>query len=121
MRIIAILNHEPTDEEKQELFQLGYNEVISIRHPQIPPQWDMQQVTKFVKTFEEKIIDKHGDYDALWVQGDFRFFYAFCQWANGHLPLYVATTFREAKEQKMPDGSIQKISIVRHIKFVRIV
>jgi len=60
--------------------------------------------------------------DAIWHQGDYRMFAAFIEWCRDHdVPLLVATSKREVKEITLHDGSIQKTSIFKHVKFIRIV
>jgi len=130
-RIMAVvLNHRPTSEQVEELKKLKYDYVF-IQHPPIPPEWDMVMVSAFAENFDETEVAKtiynatsglKSSPDGYWIQGDFRFFKAYCDIAELlRKPLYVATTERIAEEQIQPDGSIRKVSIFKHIKFVRVV
>jgi len=114
--ILIILNHEPTEEQLQQLTKMGYQETIFIKHPIIDPKLEMEDVIDiFLNIVEGKV------FDALWVQGDFRFFIAAYRFASDfNVPLYIATTHREAKEIVQPDGSVKKISVFRHVKFVEV-
>ena len=119
-RIIVIMNHKPTDEQVYQLRSMGYREIKFLQHPPIPPEWDMEDVEAFFRRW----FGENAPFipDALWVQGDYRFFASAIEFARAlEIPLYVATTKREAREQKMPDGSVRKVSIFKHVRFVRIV
>lgn len=116
MKILVILNHQPTSEQLAELSKLGYDEVEIVKHPPIPPEAELSEVGKIFDSIVES-----REFDALWVQGDFRFFA--CAVLEAHargFPLFVATTRREAREEVQPDGSIKKVSVFKHVRFVRV-
>jgi len=121
-KIIAILNHQPTPEQVQELKDWGY-ECIHIPHPPVDPYLTIDEVLIQAANFWDKEIPaKTPLYDAIWCQGDFRFFWCISELCKRHgLPLFVATTERKAVEKTMPDGSIRKVSTFKHVRFVRIV
>ena len=127
--LVAILNHKPLPEQVSELKAMGYNTIIHIPHPQIPPNYNMEEVLEFLHKFTEIIAEelaKLSEFwlvpDAIWCQGDFRLFYALTQYCIAiKIPLYIATTERKAEEQVMSDGSVKKVSVFRHVKFVRVV
>jgi len=130
-KIIAIiLNHPPLPEQIKQLQEMGYQRHICFSHPEIEPDCPMQMVYLFVKhSFINTICSRVSLEipgkrlpDAFWVQGDYRFFKAFCGLAESlKIPLFIATTKRESKEMKLANGSIKKISIFKHVKFIRIV
>lgn len=116
-KILVILNHKPLDEQLEELRELGYDEVEFAKHPLIPADAEMPHVASI---FSAHINGR--EFDALWIQGDFRFFAVALEYCKvTGKPLYVATTERKAVEQVMPDGSVVKKSIFKHVKFVRVV
>lgn len=117
--VVVIMNHKPTDEQVNQLCSMGYREIKFLQHPRIPPEWDMEKVRALFSRF---LGENASLPDALWVQGDYRFFAVAIEFAKTHgIPLYVATTNREVAEQTMPDGSVRKVSVFRHVRFVRIV
>jgi len=124
MKIIVVMNHKPTDEQVVQLLSMGYTDIEFRQHPQIPPEWDMENVRSlFLETLgaSKGVLPLEDLPDALWVQGDYRFFMSAVEFAvSFEIPLYVATTKREVKEEKMPDGSIRKISTFKHVKFIRV-
>jgi len=114
-RILVIMNHEPTEEQISQLKGMGYDEIVYLKHPPIPAEAGMMEVEEIWR----ELVSKHWPPDALWVQGDYRLFsIAFTVAEYNNIPLYVATTERKAVEQRMSDGSIKKVSIFRHVRFV---
>ena len=117
MKILVILNHTPTDEQIAELQSMGYEDIEIVKHPSIDPYADSVEVFEL---FRDTIRDKN--FNALWVQGDYRFFaqaLLYCL-ANGKR-LLVATTERISKEERHSDGSIEIRRVFRHAKFVPII
>lgn len=115
-KITIVLNHNPTEEQLKELREMGYDEYEVLQHPTIPPNAEMEEVEG---TFNKMLWDRQ--YDALWIQGDYRFFaYAarFCRFYD--IPLFIATTERKVIEEPQPDGSIKKTSVFKHVKFVQV-
>jgi len=130
-KIIAIiLNHPPLPEQIKQLQEMGYQKHICFSHPEIEPDCPMQMVHLFVRhsfinsIYSRVSLEIPGRHfpDAFWIQGDYRLFKAFCDIAEDlKIPLFIATTKRESKEQKLANGSIKKTSIFKHVKFIRIV
>jgi len=114
---LAILNHKPSPGQEWELGMMGY-EVRYIQHPELDPSADMDSVhSTFLGLLEGKYCPQ-----AFWVQGDYRLFVCAYELCKAHrIPLFVATTYRQAIETKLPDGSVVKQSIFQHECFVRVV
>ena len=120
MRILIILNHEPLEEQLDELKKMGYSDFIYVKHPMINPEFEVSDVKKLFRDLANEVYVK-SPYDAVWMQGDFRLFAVILEYCReAGLPLYVATTERNAVEKKMPDGSIRKMSVFKHVKFVEV-
>lgn len=131
--LVAILNHEPTPHQRDDIYMMGYDYLVALKHPPIPPEWDLGEVQEFFGSYMEetvapevmKVKRKEGrPYsipDAFWVQGDYRFFLCACEEAKTfRIPLFVSTTERVAIDQVQADGSIVKTSVFKHVKFVKV-
>lgn len=115
-RILIILNHDPTPEQLEDLRRMGFTEWELIKPGEIPPEMPMIDVYDF---FMSLIKDKK--FDAIWCQGDYRLFAQAVLYSLAkRVPLYVATSRREVEEKRNPDGSVTKVSVFRHVRFVRI-
>jgi len=114
---LAILNHKPLPEQEWELEMMGYD-VRYIQPPQLDPSADMDSVhATFFGLLEGRLFPQ-----AFWVQGDYRLFACAYDLCKAHrIPLFVATTYRQAVETKLPDGSVVKQSLFQHERFVRII
>jgi len=122
-KILIILNHQPTPEQLAQLRNMGYTKHYFVQHPLINPNASQGEVDVLFKNFEYQCSEKfnYALVDALWVQGDFRFFLSAYKFAKSQkIPLFIATTQRQAVEKTMPDGSVVKTSVFKHITFIEV-
>jgi len=118
MKILVILNHKVLPKQKEELEELGYDTIVYRQHPKIDPTLNQSEVQELFNA----IAVQYEPIDALWVQGDFRFFTAAIRYAMRLIiPLFIATTERKSVEQTLPNGLIQKTSVFEHVRFVKVV
>ena len=116
-KILIILNHQPSEEQIQELQRLGYTEYEIVKPGELDPTWDGTQIYDYFMN-----LVKGRTYDGIWCQTDYRIFGMAVLHCLAKLkPLLVATSRREVVETKNPDGSITKVSTFRHVRFVHIV
>jgi len=116
-RFVAVLNHDLTFEQIEELRSLGFNHIYQVKHPVIDPSLDYNEVKQL---FLDTIKDL--EFDALMVMGDYRFFASALEYCRKHcIPFYVTTTSRVSVEKIKDDGSVEKTSVFKHCRFVKIV
>ena len=136
MKLFILLNHALTQEQMTDLESMGVEEMIyldrahtggqgeseyhtsaqQVPWAQIPPQ--ARQIAPLLEGYCQRLQSEARRGDYLLVQGDFGATYIIVECAKslGLIPIY-ATTLRESREHKAPDGSISKQSLFKHCLF----
>lgn len=116
-KILILMNHDPTEEQLQDLRRMGFTEWELIKPGELDPEWDSLDIYDFFNG-----LIKGKKFNAIWCQGDYRLFaQTFLHCLAKRIPLYVSTTRRVVEEKRNPDGSITKVSIFKHVKFTRVI
>ncbi len=122
-RMFLLFSHTLTPDQiedaKNMLGVSGFVEMppeLRRKYATIPP--DAEDLSSLVESFEAFLYEtlKKGDY--LLIQGDFGVVCRLVQVAKtlGGIPVY-ATTKREVRERHREDGSVEKVSIFKHVRF----
>ena len=122
MRVFVILNHDLTQDQREELEE-RFGEVVELGAEekalwsQIPSEGDHVEVQKHIWP----ILMKMQEYDAVVCQGEFTAFVAvftLCQTIQKNI--FVACSKRETVETTDEDGSIIKKAVFKHVQFRRV-
>jgi hypothetical protein len=124
-KMFLLFSHSLTKEQIADAEEnLGVKEFIYLpeelqnRWSNIPPHFTSKEVYKFIEPVLEFIRDRFSYGDTVLVHGDF----CATVWAVEYVELlgiraYQSTTERKAKEIKKADGSIELISMFKHVRF----
>lgn len=118
-RILVILSHQLTDNQRDELEQLG--DVVNTLSPEHKAIWSQIPATgdsSAVATHIAPITDMIPLHEIIVCQGEFTAFAEVASWCRMlDKPLYVACSARETVETVEPDGSTKKTAVFRHVQF----
>jgi NAD(P)H-flavin reductase len=124
MKIYILLNHVPTEEQIKDLGQKGFIEIVEPTDQikkiwaNIDPYLNEMDRNKLVSVIVDEILEKQ--INAVWIQGENGMIFSIVSKLLSYgIDCYYATSKREVNETKMPDGSIQKTSIFRHVQFLK--
>jgi len=121
-KLYLIFNHVMTPEQEADAFEyFGVSEIVPLPDD-LKPIWGnippdvlslgeyLEPIFDWVRSFEPKSI--------VLVQGEAGATFEVVNLAItlGHAPVY-ATTKREVVEEHLPDGSVQKRAVFRHVRF----
>lgn len=121
-KIFLLFSHKLTKEqEKDAINSLLVDEFVYLDEnlqklwSNIPP--DLSNLSTFLEPFKLFLKNNANKEDIILIQGDFGAVYEMVNFTKklNLIPVY-ATTKREVKEQET-NGSIQKISIFKHIMY----
>ncbi len=123
--LYLIFNHQITDIQRRDAIEsLGVGQIIDMpAHLKdlwrnIPPDWP--EIRSYILPVIEWLNREAVQGDFVLVQGDYGACYLLVQFAfeKGFIPIY-STTFREAVEEYLEDGSISLKHVFRHCIFRR--
>ena len=118
-------SHALTSEQvKDAQEKLGCKDIISLPYDlqqkwqQIPPEGELNN--SIIKPFIYYLSHETEVGDYVLVQGEFGVSFMIVNWClkNNRIPIY-ATTKRVVKEEKKPDGSVEKVTLFKHVQFRR--
>jgi hypothetical protein len=103
------------DEFKVTRFQTPPKQILHL-WSQVPP--DDTQISSFLSPVKTWLEETAHQGDLVLIQGDFGATYQMVvhAFSMGLVPVY-ATTQRQAREKKMPDGSVQMSHVFRFKRF----
>ena len=116
-----LMNHEATKEQKKDLMETwGVTEIIT---PSVESKAKWGSVSPDAENLEEEllsviyeILDHEPDY--LVIQGEATAVFGVVAEIQEYGGICLAaTTRRESKETTLPDGSIKKTNVFRHVRF----
>ncbi len=122
-KLIAVLNHEMTDDQTRDAYKsLRVNEIENIPvelkalWANIPP--DEPYIAHHLAKIREWLFATASTGDYVLVQGDFGACFIIATFAihEGLIPVY-STTSRVAEEAAQPDGSVALRHVFRHVMF----
>jgi hypothetical protein len=124
MKIYILLNHVPTNEQLQDLRQKGFIEIVESTDQikkiwsNIDPYLNEMGRNKLASIIVDEILEKQ--INAVWIQGESGMVFSIVSKLLSYgIDCYYSTTKRETNEIQMPDGSVQKTSIFRHVQFLK--
>jgi hypothetical protein len=124
MKIYILLNHVPTNEQLQDLKQKNFTEIIEPTDQikkiwsNIDPYLNEMGRNKLASIIVDEILEKQ--INAVWIQGENGMVFSIVSKLLLYgIDCYYATSKREVNEIQMPDGSVQKTSIFRHVQFLK--
>jgi hypothetical protein len=124
MKIYILLNHVPTEEQLQDLRQKGFIEIVEPTDQikkiwsNIDPYLNEMSRNKLASIIVDEILGKQVN--AVWVQGENGMIFSIVSKLLSYgIDCYYSTTKRETNEVQMPDGSVQKTSIFKHVQFLK--
>jgi hypothetical protein len=124
MKIYILLNHVPTNEQLQDLRQKGFIEIVESTDQikkiwsNIDPYLNEMGRNKLASIIVDEILEKQ--INAVWIQGESGMVFSIVSKLLSYgIDCYYATSKREVNEIQMPDGSVQKTSIFRHVQFLK--
>ncbi|GAK51203.1 uncharacterized protein MJ1673 [Candidatus Moduliflexus flocculans] len=120
-----LFSHTLTDEQSANAREtLGVTEFIALP-PELQALWsdvppDAEYLADHLQPLLHWLSQEARPGDVVLIQGDFGAVYLTAKWVLQRrlIPVY-ATTRREVVEIALPDGSIQKQSRFRHVRFRR--
>jgi hypothetical protein len=122
-RLLTLLNHALTEEQKQDAFAtLGVNEILilppglQLSWGQISP-WGMLPIQEILP-IENWIMEHSEPQDFVLIQGEMgaTFYLVSLLLAQNRKPVY-STTERKAVQEKAEDGTIRKVTLFKHVCF----
>jgi hypothetical protein len=124
MKIYILLNHFPTEEQINDLRQKNFTEIIEPTDQikkiwsNIDPHLNELSRSKLVSVIVDEILK--NKVNAVWIQGENGMVFSIVSKLLLYgIDCYYATSKREVNEIQMPDGSVQKTSIFRHVQFLK--
>jgi NAD(P)H-flavin reductase len=124
MKIYILLNHVPTEEQVEDLKQKGFIEIVEPTDQvkkiwsNIDPYLNELSRNRLVSIIVDEILK--NKVKAVWIQGENGMVFSIVSKLLSYgIDCYYSTTRREVNEIKMPDGSVQKTSIFRHVQFLK--
>jgi NAD(P)H-flavin reductase len=124
MKIYILLNHVPTNEQLQDLKQKNFTEIIEPTDQikkiwsNIDPHLNELSRSRLVHLIVDEILK--NKVNAVWIQGENGMVFSIVSKLLSYgIDCYYATSKREVNEIQMPDGSVQKTSIFRHVQFLK--
>jgi NAD(P)H-flavin reductase len=124
MKIYILLNHVPTEEQIKNLRQNGFIEFIEPTDQikkiwsNIDPYLNEMSRNKLASIIIDEILENKAN--AVWIQGENGMIFSIVSILLSYgINCYYATSKREVNEVQMPDGSVQKTSIFRHVQFLK--
>lgn len=124
MKIYILLNHVPTEEQVKDLTQKGFVEIVDPTDQikkiwsNIDPHLNELSRSKLVNLIVDEILK--NKVNAVWIQGENGMVFSIVSKLLSYgIDCYYSTTKRETNEIQMPDGSVQKTSIFRHVQFLK--
>jgi len=124
MKIYTLINHVPTEEQVKDLRQKGFNEFVEPTDQikkiwsNIDPYLNEMSRNKLASIIIDEILENKAN--AVWVQGENGMTFSIVSILIPYgINCYYATSKREVNEVQMPDGSVQKTSIFRHVQFLK--
>lgn len=111
--------HSLTDSQHAEACRL-YGEIVEMPSPsQIDPMGSTEEIRELALQNAKKILAvAPADQLVVMVMGEFSYSYHVAKILLGEgAMVVVATTKREAIEEKLPDGSVRKTNIFKHVQF----
>lgn len=123
--LYLLFSHTLTDEQKEDArHTLKVQDFISLpeglqsRWSEVPP--DSETIAEHLQPVFVWLLDQANPGDYLLVQGDFGVVCLTVAYVRKHglIPVY-STTKRETTEIRLPDGTVNKQSTFRHVRYRR--
>jgi hypothetical protein len=122
-KMFVLTNHELTEEQKNDAINtFGVNEFIHAPERvlatwgYIPPHYD--EVKEYLRTVFKWLESAEPNDDIVLVQGESVSTYQVVDTMRKlKIRCIAATTERVTEEVTMPDGSVQKKSVFKHVRF----
>jgi phenylpropionate dioxygenase-like ring-hydroxylating dioxygenase large terminal subunit len=122
-KAFLFLSHQLTEDQEAELrAHWGVGEIVPLPQDlqalwsQVPPY--LESLTGYLSPLFRWLAENARPGDIALIQGEFGAVYLAVQKAFelGLVPIY-ATTRREVRETKLPDGSIRQERVFKHVRF----
>ena len=124
MTTAIILNHDLTPEQLTELRNPGGQ--IVVLPPELRPLWGQVPAEGSYGEVKQHLLPVLDwlyaiKADTVVCQGDFTAFAVLLRTCEEHsISLLVATSRRDSVEETLPDGSVVKKNVFRHVQFRRV-
>ncbi len=116
--LLNLTNHPSANWSSSQLeTAIGlWGEVTDLPFPDVSPDFDELQVTKLAETVVKEASAFHPD--AVLCQGEMSMVFSLVYMFQLHgIPSYAATSCRQSKEVAKEDGTTQKQSVFRFVRF----
>jgi len=129
VKVLSLMNHPLSDEQKSDLRKMGIEEIIEAEDEirelwtNVQPEYDTYLVETFLQPVEQWLSIKANKDTWLICTGDFTAFKLMTDFWFEDLDtkgLLLPTTKIESKEVLQDDGEIRKITVFKHVKFRQI-
>lgn len=123
-KLIKLLNHELTEQQKNELkTKYGIQSIITpppelqSRWSNIPPEFNEEELQEYLTAIKDWLFYNTNQYDLVLIQGESGATYNIVSYLKHayRIPIY-ATTKREVVEE-VQNGKTVKKSVFKHIRF----
>ena len=114
---INFSNHPTSNWSKEQLeAALAYGEVVDCAFPAVNSAWDEAMMRREIDAYTEKMLEMKPD--AVMCQGEFVLTFGVVRILMEHgIKCLSACTDRVSEENIRPDGSVEKVSVFKFIKF----
>lgn len=117
--LLVVSNHPP--EKWEEAQKVGWDRIDYIPFPNIDPRADRVEINEIAEKLIEKIkkwLFKNYNHGKLCLQGEFTLCYIIFNKLHTWNDIFVfPTTERVVEEKLLPDGSIEKVSKFRFVRW----
>jgi hypothetical protein len=128
-KMLVLMSHSLTEDQKSDAVRtFGINEFIQAPKEvldlwgNVPPELGHSELEEYLKPVYEWIEKNVGNRDIVMVQGEMTSTYLTVRRIKQKLTIYnvhcvAATSRREVVEETLPDGSVRKTAVFRHVRF----
>lgn len=118
--LLNLTNHPQClwNEEQLIAARVLWTHVVDFPFPNVNPEWDEQKLTEATQETFCAAMALHPD--AVLCQGEMSMtFLLIALFERQHIPCYTACSQRQSSEQVNADGTVEKRSIFRFVRFRR--
>lgn len=102
--------------ETQKAAAQAYGDIVDVVVPDIPADWDGEQVAELVRQYVERLLMLNPA--AVLCQGEFTYTYAMVrQLEKAGIPVLAACSVRQTVESTDEAGNTHRISVFKFVRF----
>lgn len=116
--LLNLTNHPSADWSRSQLeaAEERWGSILDFPFPNVPPDFDETQVNRLAETTVKEAAALHPD--AVLCQGEMTMAFSLIHmFRRRGIPSYAATSCRQTEEKLMKDGTVQKQSVFRFVRF----